>query len=251
MSARSILKEYIALVLEKVSPPDGPRDGEFGKYVFASRRNDVPDPPEEDTPEETDVASALEKHFHGRHDDLQKWINTLVANREKYQRFLKPPQRATRAYRTLTVPSEILEMIVGKRLTKDDYDGEVKILSGGKMPGKFKGRTFFSWTLQPEIIHGLKKTWGSLFHTNWIRNKMGEKGFVVVVSADLKGNMFLLNPDMIKKTGLAGEFDYQVEVLSVGDVELSDVAYFYFDENTPEELESELIDQCISVVKVN
>jgi len=251
MSNRRILKEYIRLVLEKVSPPDGPTDGEFGKYMFASRRDDVPTPPEEDTEVEADIALALDKHFHGRHDELQQWIDELVANREDYKKFLKPPQRAKKAYRTLTVSPDALASIIGKKLTKDDFGGEVKVVSGGRMPGEFKGRTFFSWTLKPEIIHGLKKTWGSLFHTNWVKNRTGGKGFVVVVSADVKGNMFLLNPDMIKKTGLAGEFDYQVEVLSVGEVELSDVAYFYFDENTPPELESELIDQCISAIKVS
>jgi hypothetical protein len=69
-----LLRDYIQILIrektnEKSSKPEGPEDGHFGKYMFADQRTDVPDEP--NTAEEDSLADALEKHYHGRPQELQ------------------------------------------------------------------------------------------------------------------------------------------------------------------------------------
>src|SRR3990167_6548092 len=78
-----------------------------------------------------------------------------------------------------------------KNPTDEQHDGEVHIVQGGTMPGNFKGKTFFSWTLVPDIFYGLKKDWGSLFYTDWIKRSVGQRGYVVFAAADVSSNDFL------------------------------------------------------------
>lgn len=244
------LRAYIKSILEEagVAKPDGKR-GIFGKYMFADQRSDVPEPKEPNTPEENELAHALQMHFQGRPEKMQNWVDKLLTLRDEYPSFLKPPARAKRAFRTLTVPEDVLSSITGEPLKEEHFDGEVHVAQGGKMPGSFRGRTFFSWTLAPDIFYGLKKDWGSLFYTDWIKRSVGGRGFVVFAAADVAANKFLLNPDKMKKTGLAGQFAYQVEVLSVGEVHLAEVAFFYFDENTTPEHEAQLIRQAVNMIR--
>jgi hypothetical protein len=148
----------------------------------------------------------------------------------------------------MTIPGTVLENVLDKKLVSSDFDGEVHFAQGGTQ-SPIGGRSFYSWTLEPDIFYGLRKDWGSFFSTNWIKNKVGSKGFVAFLSADIDNNLFLLNPDKIRKAGLAGEFAYQQEVLSVGPVKLADVAYFYFDDDTTTDEEAELIRTAISGIE--
>jgi hypothetical protein len=245
-----MLKTYIRYAIDEAveAKPDGKR-GIFGRYMFADQRADVPEPKEPNTPEENDLVDAFQKHFHGRPEKLQGWVDKLLSLRDEYPSFLRPPARAKRAFRTLTVPENIMATIIGKKPTDEQHDGEVHIVQGGTMPGNFKGKTFFSWTLVPDIFYGLKKDWGSLFYTDWIKRSVGQRGYVVFAAADVSSNDFLLNPDKMKKTGLAGEFTYQVEVLSVGEVKLAEVAFFYFDEDTTPEHEAQLIRKAVNMIR--
>lgn len=252
--SRRLLREYIHFILAEKSSksagarprPEGPADGRFGEYLFADQRDDVPSEP--NTPEENSLADALEKHYRGRPAALQAWIDEIVKDKEDYPAALAPPAREHRAYRTMTVPPNVLEALLGKRLRREDYDGEVHFAHGGTQQ-PIGGKSFYSWTLEPDIFHGLRKDWGSLFSTNWIRNKVGASGFVVFLSADVHSNVFVLNPDVIRKSGLAGEFAYEQEVLSVGPVKLADVSYFYFDENTSPEIEAEMTRMAINGIE--
>lgn len=246
----TLLRLVVRRILSEkmVVPPEGDEDDPLGEYVFASLRPDVPQPKEPDTALERDLADAFHKHFHGRPDALQSQIGTILSLQDDYPEFFMPPDRYKSAYRTLTVPQAVLEQIVGQPISESEKDGEVHVKQGGvQVP--FKGRNFFSWTANPNILFGLKKNWGSLFNTDWIRRKVGASGFVAVLKADIGSNTFFLNPDRMRKTGLAGEFDYQVEVISVGDVTLDEVAFFYFDEGTPPELEATMIKQAVNAVK--
>jgi len=246
---QTLLRDFIRSVLSEkkdTRAPEGPPDGHFGEYVFADERDDVPEEP--NTPEEDSLADALEKHYRGRPGELQGWIDELLKDREDYPTVLQPPARDKKAFRTMTIPATVLEDILGVSLKKSDYDGEVHFTSGG-VQKPIGGRNFFSWTLDPGIFYGLRKDWGSLFSTNWIKSKVGARGFVVFLSCDIKTNTFLLNPDKIRKAGLPGEFAYQEEVLSVGPVKLSDVAYFYFDENSDSASESGLIKSAIDGIQ--
>lgn len=248
-SDERLLRECIKEMLdEALSEPDA-RLGPFGKYVFADQRLDVPEPGEPNTDDEDDLANALRLHFQGRPERLGSWIDRLLALRKTYPGMFQPPRRAKKAYRTLTVPPNVLSGIIGSDVKDEYYDGEVHVVKGGRMPGEFGGRNFFSWTLQPDIFYGLKKDWGSLFHTDWIRSKVGSTGFVVFLSADVGSNDFLLNPDKMKKTGLAGQFAYQAEVLGVGSIDLSEVSFFYFDEDTTPHHESQLIRRAINSIR--
>lgn len=243
-----LLKEYIkhALTEKSAAPAQGPASGHFGRYVFADQRKDVP--PEPNTPEEDELATAFDRHFHGRPDALVPWIDELLDHREDYPQFFSPPQRYKKAYRTLTVPESAFADIMGRPPTEEDKDGEVHVDKGASV-GAFGGRRFFSWTLDPGIFYGLKKDWGSFFATDWVKRKVGQAGFVMFISARTDSNAFLLNPLKMRRTELGGQFGYQMEVLGVDDIKLDDVSYFYFDDRAVAEAETEKIHDAVEAIK--
>jgi len=242
-----LLREYVrAVMTEKAAPPDGPKSGPFGQYMFADQREDTPGEP--NTTEEDRLVSALYDHYHGRPEALQSWIGELVELRKLYPSFLKPPKRNKRAYRMLIVPPSSLSSIVGET-EESFFDGEVHYSEGGHHTGEFRGRNFFSWTLEPDVFFGLKSQWNSVFASDWTKRSVGNEGFVVFVYADIDSNEFLLNPDKINKTSLAGKHSYQSEVISVGEVELRGASFFYFDENTSTDEENMLIKRAIDMIE--
>lgn len=248
MSER-LLRSFIrSIITEKISPPEGNKSDPLGKYVFASLRDDVPQPAEADTEAEKSLASAYNKHYHGRPDALQGWIDDIIDLKSDYPGFFEVPDRYRKAYRTITVPESVMSSILGRKITPSDKDGEIHVEDGGVHPGSFKGKNFFSWTVEPDIFYGLKKDWGSLFATDWIKKKVGTEGFVVFLRADVSSNEFFNNPQKMKKTGLAGEFSYQMEIISVGEVSLDKVVFFYFGEGTDHSNESELIKRSIDML---
>lgn len=245
MLLKKLLKEYVRQVLAEKSPTQGPPSGHLGRYVFADQRDDTP--PEPNTDEEDRLADALNKHYHGRPDALEPWIDELIQHKEDYPQFFEPPRRYKRAYRTLTIPVSAFLPIMGREPTQKDMDGEVHVDRGASV-GPFGGRRFFSWTLDPGIFYGLKREWGSLFSTNWVKRKVGTAGFVMFVSAKTDSNQFVINPKAITKTDIAGEFAYQMEVLGVDDIKLDEVSYFYFDDASDIHRERELIKAAITAI---
>ncbi len=251
VSNQTILRETIRQILleKRVSPPEGDPDDPLGEYVFASLRDDVPTPKEPDTPEEKQLAAAYNKHYHGRPAELQGWINDILKLQVDYPDFFEVPPRYPYAYRTITVPEPAMSQILGREMTDDDRDGEIHIEDSGTQPGSFKGKNFFSWTVDPNIFFGLKKDWGSLFKTDWIRSKVGASGFVAFLRAPVSENTFFNNPHKMSETGLAGQFDYQREVISVDEVALDRITYFYFDENTDDSEEAAMIKQAVDALE--
>lgn len=250
MSTR-LLREAIRLILSEnqVSPPEGDPDDPLGEYVFAELRDDVPQPAEPDTPVEKDLAQAYNKHYHGRPGELQAWIDEILKLQPDYPEFFAVPPEFTHAYRTITVPESVMAQVLGREITDEDRSGIVRIAIGGMQPGSFKGKNFFSWTIDPNIFFGLKKDWGSLFKTDWIRSKVGTAGFVAFLRAPIAENTFFNNPIKMSKTGLAGQFDYQREVISVDEVVLDRITYFYFDENTDDSEEAAMIQQAVKMLE--
>jgi len=250
MNEKQLLRTYVrSIILEKVSQPEGNKSDPLGKYVFASLRDDVPEPTEPDTEAEKSLATAYNKHYHGRPDALQGWIDDILDLKDDYPKFFEVPDRYRKAYRTITVPEDVMSTILGREMTEEDKDGEVHVEDSGTHPGSFKGKNFFSWTVEPDIFYGLKKDWGSLFATEWIKKKVGAEGFVVFLRADVDSNVFFNNPQKMKKTGLAGEFAYQMEVISVDEVALDRVVYFYFGEGTDHSNETEMIKRSIDMLE--
>ena len=248
----SLLRRYIRTILlaeKTTSSPEGNKSDPLGAYVFASLRDDVPQPAEPDTESEKALANAYNKHYHGRPDALQGWIDDILDLKDDYPDFFDVPDRYTKAYRTLTVPEGVLANILGREITDEDKDGEIHVEDSGTQPGSFKGKNFFSWTIEPDIFYGLKKDWGSLFKTDWIKRKVGDQGFVIFIRADIGSNTFFNNPQKMKKTGLAGQFDYQMEVISVGEVSLDRVVYFYFDSDTDPKEEARRIKDSIGMLE--
>ena len=244
-----LLREAIRGILrdEQVPPPEGDPDDPLGEYVFAELRYDVP--PEPDTPVEQDLAAAYDKHYHGRPAELQSWIDEILALQGDYPDFFNVPPQYAHAYRTITVPASVMSQVLGRELTDEDLDGTVHVESGGTQPGSFKGKNFFSWTVDPSIFFGLKKDWGSLFKTDWIRSKVGAAGFVAFLRAPIAGNTFFNNPHKMSETGLAGQFDYQREVISVDEVALDRITYFYFDDSTDDSEEAAMIQQAVDALE--
>lgn len=251
MTSERLLRTTIRQILQekKVTPPEGDPDDPLGEYVFASLRDDVPTPKEPDTAVEKDLAQAYNKHYHGRPAELQAWIDEILSLQTDYPEFFEVPARYTHAYRTITVPESVMAQVLGREITDEDRDGNIHVESGGTQPGSFKGKNFFSWTVEPDIFFGLKKDWGSLFKTDWIRSKVGASGFVAFLRAPVAGNTFFNNPIKMSKTGLAGQFDYQREVISVNEVALDRIVYFYFDENTDDSEEAQMIQQAVGFLE--
>lgn len=241
----ALLRRYVRSVLRE-ERAQGPASGHLGRFVFADQRDDVP--PEPNTPEEDKIATALDQHYHGRPAALEGWIDELLAHKDDYPQFFAPPGRYKNAYRTLTVPESAFSDIMGREPTAADKDGEVHVDQGTSV-GPFGGRRFFSWTLDPGIFFGLKKDWGSLYSTDWVKKKVGQSGFVMFLSAPVDSNQFVLNPLKIKKTDLGGEFAYQMEVLGVDDISLGDVSYFHFTDKSTAETEHELIKDAVEAIR--
>lgn len=242
-----LLREFVRTVLsEERGAAQGPASGHFGKYVFADQRDDVP--PEPNTPEEDKLADALNQHYHGRPDALSGWIDELLAHKDDYPQFFEPPRRYKKAYRTMTVPASVFADVMGRAATEEDMDGDVHVDRGSSV-GPYKGRRFFSWALDPGVFFGLRKEWGSLFGTDWVKKSIGKGGFVMFLSARTDANDFVLNPLKMRKTDIAGEFAYQMEVLGVGDIALDDVSYFYFHDKTEVDDEPEKIRDAVEAIK--
>lgn len=245
--------KYVILEERGKAPPDfiGSGTGEYGKYLFAPQRIEHGDdsvPPEENTPSEEAIAVALNQHYFGRHDAINNLIDNIKDNSENYPQFLLPPRRYKNAYRTMTVAPDVMERVFGIKLTQDDMDGQVHTISNNAVLGPFRGRKAFSWTLDPGILFGLLKDWGSFFHTDWVSKRIPSGGFVILISAPVQGNNFVLNPFMIKKTGLAGKFDYEMEVLSTGNVTINAISYFYFTPDSDPSMETELLRNMINSI---
>lgn len=246
-----LLRVFVRQILREnqVSPPEGDPEDPLGEYVFAELRDDVPQPAEPNTPVEEELAQAYNKHYHGRPGELQKWIDEILKLQPDYPEFFEVPPEYTHAYRTITVPVSVMAQVLGREITDEDRDGTVHVSTSGMQPGSFKGKNFFSWTVDPSIFLGLKKDWGSLFKTDWIRNKVGASGFVAFLRASVGGNTFFNNPVKMSKTGLAGQFDYQREVISVDEVVLDRITYFYFDESTDDAEEASMIQQAVDLLE--
>lgn len=194
------------------------------------------------------MATALDAHFHGRPAQLEDWIDEILLHKEDYPQFFSPPGRYRKAYRTMTVPTSVFADVMGRQPTEADMDGEVHVDRGTSV-GPYGGRRFFSWTLDPGIFFGLKRDWGSLYSTDWVRKKIGQAGFVMFLSAPVDSNQFVLNPLKIKKTDIAGEFAYQMEVLGVDDIILGDVSYFYFHDRSAADEEHDLIKDAVDAIR--
>lgn len=219
--------------------------GKLGDYVFADQRSDTPHEP--NTPLEDQLASALERHYHGRPHALIPLVDELLASKEDYPEFFEPPRRYRKAYRTITIPEGMFSSVIGRQPNDEDRDGEIHVENGTTI-GPYEGRNFFSWTLDPGIFYGLKKDWGSLYSTNWVKSRMGGKGYVMFLSALTDQNDFVMNPFEVRKTHIAGEFAYQMEVLGIGDIKLDLVSYFYFDDKMNPDLETQLISDAINAI---
>jgi len=71
---------------------------------------------------------------------------------------------------------------------------------------------------------------------------------VAFLRAPIAGNTFFNNPHKMSETGLAGQFDYQREVISVDEVTLDRITYFYFDDSTDDREEAAMIEQAVSML---
>lgn len=204
------LTNLIAFLFE-----DDPR---FGKYLLGQVRKK----PEKDTETEKDFQMDLYMHYHGSPSDLNPWISTLdkLERQGKYKDVLKVPSKYKYAYRVMgNVSLKDLTKILGYEPTgyEPDQIYEEDVAGGTFYPKDF--RDHYSWTVDYNVFKEIQKDWGNLSFLH--ANKKLE--FLVFLRAPIEGNRFLLNPEETKN--VAKEYQYQKEVISIGQVKCDHVWY--------------------------
>jgi len=220
---KKLSKDELYSLHEAVKPPEAPPGEIFGQYLAATYRKDTPTPKEKETPKEEDFIADLNAHYVGMMDSLNKWIALIdsLKKKGKYTQFLKVPDKYKKAYRFMTVSQSTLETILGRSLTPEELrsEGVYHSSKGGVMPGRFGKRSHFSWTVDINVFPKIQKDWDGL------GMPFADKVWFIVMEAPIKGNDFLLNPDILAKTDIPEAYGYQREVISVGDVKLSRVGF--------------------------
>lgn len=195
----------------------------FGNELFGQELGRPNKNPEPNTPKEEDLKKDLKWHYNGSMDELNQWIPQLVQlrNQGKYKNVLQVPAKYKYAYRAMSdikidtlanmLPGEDGEALYETSLVPGKVyssDGANYIDDGGN----FKQHS--SWTVDFDVIKAIHKDWGAI---GW-----GDD-FFVVLRAPVKSNNFIMNPDVTKF--LSGKYDYQREVISVGNITCDKIWY--------------------------
>lgn len=223
MEESGSLEEVLSFLVKEDAEP------EFGKYLFGQERGlPTKKNPEKNTPKENELGYAITNHYNGEMEELVPWIQRMAELEDDglYLDILGVPKKYRYAYRVLyDLRYEDLYDILG---------GEPEDATPGKMVHSPEGGTFyatasgderehFSWTVRPEAFKDILNDWGR--YTNPLST--GMKKYIVFLRAKIHsdGNRFLFNPDNPTLRKKAGQFAYQDEIISVGDVRCDSVWY--------------------------
>lgn len=226
----SVLLALPNTLSESLDEQEAQPDDVFGQWLLPNKRNDLPDEAksETDTPDEVNFALTLGDHYSGEMDNFSKWIPTIssLEKQGKYSAVLSVPDKYKHAYRSMGLDLRQLESLIGKSITPEtEKNGSVNSgimqLKGkaglGRTSSTSGQRTHYSWTVNPEVFSKIKQDWGSL---------APGKDYTVFLRAPIAGNTFLLNPDIASELGIAKNWAYQEEIISVGPVTCDKIIWY-------------------------
>ena len=190
----------------------------FGKYLFGADRGlPTKKAAEADKEKEIDFKSDLEGHYFGSMEDLDPWISVIdkLEKSGKYTDFLSVPSKYKYAYRVMNdISLGTLTKMLGYKPTqykKGEIYEEKKNINF-----TIDKRFHYSWTIDPRVFEKILKDWGNITVDN--------KGFSIILRAPINAsNRFLLNPN--KTQQYSGQYNYQREIISVGNIKCDHVWY--------------------------
>jgi len=195
----------------------------FGKELFGQELGRPKKDPETNTKDENELKRDVQRHYQGSMEDLSPWIPELVRLRDagKYKNVLQVPSKYKYAYRAM---GDIELGQLGQMMP--DSESSDRLYETSFEPNKLysvaganymeSGKPHSSWTVEFEAIKKIYEDWGGF--------GFGQRtSFIVFLRAPIKTNNFILNPDV---TGfLSKQYDYQREILSIGDVSCDKMWY--------------------------
>lgn len=212
------IDEHVRVYLEYITKQTIKED--FGKELFGQQLNRPKKNPEPNTEPEDDLANDLSNHYGGDMSDLSPWIPQLVKLNKvgKYKNVLRVPSKYKYAYRVMgNIRLSTLTKMLGYEPT--DFEPEEVYHEDNAKYSLFDYQTHSSWTVDFDVIKKIFDDWSLISHG--IISK--EQEFFVILRAPVNSNTFLLNPDV---TGfLSKHFDYQREIISVGNVRCDKIWY--------------------------
>jgi hypothetical protein len=205
------LREYYNFLLKEEEPESSESD--FGQYLFAPTRNDVPIPKEPNTPEENDLANSIADYLSdNKQKHLSKYANKILSlvRRGLYPKVLDP-NRYSRAWRLMRLPSEELAKLLGYSLKELGAEG---VLGPGMLsPVK---SIISGWTVEPYALVNELPAYGS-------------GNAFVVFQAPIQGNKFFGNPGELARALDISEMIEEMETIAVGTVRYLKCSYVIFD----------------------
>lgn len=210
------------LIHECVKQSLAEQNADFGKELFGQELGRPKKDPELNTPEENKLKRDVESHYQGEMEELAPWIPQLVQLHDagKYKNVLQVPAKYKYAYRVMSSIqlNELAQMLPNGEESDKLYETSFE-------PGKLysydganymeSAKTHSSWTVDFEAIKKIYDDWGGFGG--------GNGTFIVFLRAPIKSNKFILNPDVT--AFMSKHFDYQREILSVGDVKCDKMWY--------------------------
>jgi hypothetical protein len=205
------LREYYNFLLKEEEPESSESD--FGQYLFAPTRNDVPVPKEPNTPEENDLANSIADYLTSNHQkQLSKYASKILSlvKQGLYSKVLDP-NRYSHAWRLMRLPSEELAKLLGYSLKELGAEG---VLGPGMLsPVK---SIISGWTVEPHTLVNELPAYG------------GGNAFIVF-KAPIKGNKFFGNPGELARALDIPEMIEEMETIAVGTVRYLKCSYVIFD----------------------
>ncbi len=205
------LREYYKFLLKEEEPESS--ESEFGQYLFAPTRNDVPVPKEPNTSEENSLATAIANYLVSNHQKhLSKHANKILSlvKQGLYPKVLDPG-RYSHAWRLMRLPSEELVRLLGYSMGELGAEG---VLGSGMLsPVK---SNISGWTVEPHTLVNELPAYG------------GGNSFVVF-KAPIKGNKFFGNPGELARALDIPEMIEEMETIAVGTVRYDKCSYVIFD----------------------
>lgn len=209
----SSLREFFNFFNREKNKMEAPPEAAFGKFAFAPTRNDVPNPKEPNTPDEAQVAKALDDYLMSNNKGplSQKAQMLLQLKQQGYYKNILDPSQYKMAYRILETTPETLAQLL--RIHPAQIAVEGMTGAGTLVPhdGQVSG-----WTVDPKAL---------------IRElpHYGQGHVFSVFAAKIEKNAFFGNPGKLSNAVGQFEMDVEMETIAYGPVNYDKCSYVAID----------------------